>query len=254
MSGRYVAVGSSMAAGPGIRPRVPGAPVPRRPVRRQLSAPRRRAARLRARRRDVLGATTANVLTDRQTRRAAADRRARRNRRTLVTVTIGGNDVGYMPMLLTAGLPRFVVVAGRRAHVPRSARPRRQGPRAGEAGRLAEGRRARGPAPRAAGQGAVRRLPHAAAAGRHTGAATVRRRRRPRAAHRRHPGSDSPQRRRRPPDANWCAPSDGQPRPPRVVGRSVGGGFPPAVARRGPLRCTRMRPGCAPSQTSSSRN
>ena len=55
VSGRYVAIGSSMAAGPGIKPRVPGSPT--RAGRSTLNYPHlvARAARLRPRRRDVLG-------------------------------------------------------------------------------------------------------------------------------------------------------------------------------------------------------
>ena len=52
------------------------------------------------------GATTAHVLTDRQHDAAAAGRRTRRLGRALVTVTIGGNDVGYIPLLTAAALPR----------------------------------------------------------------------------------------------------------------------------------------------------
>jgi lysophospholipase L1-like esterase len=107
MSGRYVAVGSSMAAGPGIKPRVPGSP--RSAGRSTLNYPHLVAERLGYELVDVTysGATTANLLTDEQ-RGAAPQFDALDGSETLVTVTIGGNDSAYMPMLLTAGLPRFV--------------------------------------------------------------------------------------------------------------------------------------------------
>ena len=53
------------------------------------------------------GATTADVLTDRQNGEPpqvdALD-----GSEELVTITIGGNDVGYIPLLTAAGLPRAV--------------------------------------------------------------------------------------------------------------------------------------------------
>lgn len=81
---RYVALGSSMAAGPGITPRVPGSP--RAAGRSQRNYPHLAA--------DALDGTE-----------------------TLVTMTIGGNDAGYVPMLLAAGLPspcRWIPLLGRR--------------------------------------------------------------------------------------------------------------------------------------------
>ncbi|MDT5260207.1 MAG: hypothetical protein QOD10_5287 [Mycobacterium sp.] len=106
---RYVALGSSMAAGPGIRPRAADAP-------RWSGRSARNYAHLVAERLtlepgvdfvDVTfsGATTAHVLTDHQHGRppqiTALD-----GTEGLVTVTIGGNDVGYVPLLMAASLPR----------------------------------------------------------------------------------------------------------------------------------------------------
>ena len=69
------------------------------------------------------GATTANVLTDSQNG-APPQVDALDGSEELVTVTIGGNDVGYVPLLMAAGLPRFArsvpLLGGRRA---RHARP-----------------------------------------------------------------------------------------------------------------------------------
>ncbi|OBB92523.1 SGNH/GDSL hydrolase family protein [Mycobacterium sp. 852002-40037_SCH5390672] len=102
---RYVALGSSMAAGPGIRPRAAGAP-------RWSGRSARNYAHLIAQRyhHDLVdvtfsGATTAHVLTDSQ-RGAPPQIAALDGTESLVTVTIGGNDVGYIPLLMAASLPR----------------------------------------------------------------------------------------------------------------------------------------------------
>jgi lysophospholipase L1-like esterase len=105
MTKRYVALGSSMAAGPGIAPRAKGAPV--RAARSAANYPHLIAQRLGLDLVDVTysGATTADLLTDRQNGEPpqidAID-----GSEELVTVTIGGNDVGYVPLLTAAGLPR----------------------------------------------------------------------------------------------------------------------------------------------------
>ncbi|OBG21039.1 SGNH/GDSL hydrolase family protein [Mycobacterium sp. 852002-51057_SCH5723018] len=113
---RYVALGSSMAAGPGIRPRAAGAP-------RWSGRSARNYAHLVAERLNLdlvdvtfSGATTANVLADRQhgepPQIAALDGSA-----DVVTVTIGGNDVGVVPLLMAAALPhaaRRLPLLGRR--------------------------------------------------------------------------------------------------------------------------------------------
>jgi lysophospholipase L1-like esterase len=96
-----------MAAGPGIRPSAPGAPF--RAGRSARNYPHLVA---RARGLDLVdvtysGATTAHVLTDSQ-HGAPPQIDALDGTEALVTITIGGNDVGYVPMLMAAGLPRLV--------------------------------------------------------------------------------------------------------------------------------------------------
>lgn len=105
MRGRYVAIGSSMAAGPGIAPRVRGAPF--RSGRSARNYPHLVAEATGLDLQDVTysGATTASVLTDPQ-RGAPPQVYALDGSESLVTVTIGGNDVGYVPLLLAACLPR----------------------------------------------------------------------------------------------------------------------------------------------------
>ncbi|KUI07782.1 hydrolase [Mycobacterium lehmannii] len=102
---RYVALGSSMAAGPGIRPRADGAPWPA--GRSARNYPHLVAAKLGLDLVDVTysGATTANILREPQ-HGAPPQISALTGSENLVTVTIGGNDVGYVPMLFAAGLPR----------------------------------------------------------------------------------------------------------------------------------------------------
>lgn len=106
MSGRYVALGSSMAAGPGIRPGAPGAPF-------GSGRSARNYAHLVAEQRNLnlldvtfSGATTAHVLAERQ-RGARPQIEELDGSEELVTITIGGNDVGYVPMLMAAALPRL---------------------------------------------------------------------------------------------------------------------------------------------------
>ncbi|BBY04034.1 SGNH/GDSL hydrolase family protein [Mycobacterium seoulense] len=103
---RYVALGSSMAAGPGIRPRAAGAPW-------GSGRSARNYPHLVARRRDLelvdvtfSGATTAHVLADHQ-RGSPPQITALNGSESLVTITIGGNDVGYIPLLMAASLPRL---------------------------------------------------------------------------------------------------------------------------------------------------
>ncbi|KUI12966.1 hydrolase [Mycobacterium sp. GA-1285] len=102
---RYVALGSSMAAGPGIGPRADGAPWAA--GRSARNYPHLVAAKLGLDLVDVTysGATTANVLREAQ-HCAPPQISALTGSEELVTVTIGGNDVGYVPMLFAAGLPR----------------------------------------------------------------------------------------------------------------------------------------------------
>ncbi len=101
---RYVALGSSMAAGPGIRPTAPGAPFGSGRSARNYA--HLVAERLGLDLVDVTfsGATTANVLTERQ-RGAPPQIEALDGTEDVVTITIGGNDVGYVPLLMGASLP-----------------------------------------------------------------------------------------------------------------------------------------------------
>ena len=104
---RYAALGSSMAAGPGIRPRAAGAPF--LAGRSARNYPHLVADRLGLELVDVTysGATTANVLAKTQPG-ARPQIEALDGTEDLITVTIGGNDVGYVPLLFAAGLPRFM--------------------------------------------------------------------------------------------------------------------------------------------------
>lgn len=105
MSGRYVALGSSMAAGPGIRPGAPGAPCGSGRSARNYA--HLVAEQLNLNLRDVTfsGATTAHVLAECQ-RGVRPQIEALDGSEELVTITIGGNDVGYVPLLMAAMLPR----------------------------------------------------------------------------------------------------------------------------------------------------
>ena len=101
---RYVAIGSSMAAGPGIRPGAPGAPFGSGRSARNYPHLLARQRGLRLVDVTFSGATTAHVLTDRQCG-APPQLEALDGSETLVTITVGGNDVGYVPMLTAAMLP-----------------------------------------------------------------------------------------------------------------------------------------------------
>lgn len=113
---RYVALGSSMAAGPGIPPRAPGSP--RAAMRSSRNYPHLLADELSLDLVDVTysGATTAHLLTDRQNG-APPQVTALDGTEDLVTVTIGGNDIAYVPGLYVATLPGAVrllpIVGGR---------------------------------------------------------------------------------------------------------------------------------------------
>ncbi len=101
---RYVALGSSMAAGPGIKPRAPGSPLAA--GRSARNYPHLVAQRLSLDLVDVTysGATTAHILRDRQ-HGAPPQVDALDGSEELVTVTIGGNDAGYVPLLFAATMP-----------------------------------------------------------------------------------------------------------------------------------------------------
>jgi len=104
---RYVALGSSMAAGPGIKPSAPGAPFGS--GRSARNYPHLVANRLNLDLVDVTfsGATTAHVLGERQ-RGAPPQVDALDGSEEIVTITIGGNDVGYVPLLMGASLPSLM--------------------------------------------------------------------------------------------------------------------------------------------------
>ncbi len=99
-----MALGSSMAAGPGIKPSAPGAPFGS--GRSAHNYAHLVAERMGLELVDVTfsGATTANVLAERQ-RSAPPQIEALDGSEELVTITIGGNDVGYVPALMAASLP-----------------------------------------------------------------------------------------------------------------------------------------------------
>jgi lysophospholipase L1-like esterase len=101
MTKRYVALGSSMAAGPGILPRAKGAPWGS--GRSACNYAHLVAQRLNLDLVDVTfsGATTANILAERR-RGAPPQIDALDGSEALVTITIGGNDVGYIPLLMAA--------------------------------------------------------------------------------------------------------------------------------------------------------
>jgi len=105
MSGRYVALGSSMAAGPGIRPRVRGAPFGSGRSARNYAHLVGEQLNLDTVDVTFSGATTAHLLAERQ-RGARPQIEALDGSEELVTITIGGNDVGYVPLLMAATLPR----------------------------------------------------------------------------------------------------------------------------------------------------
>src|ERR1700712_285245 len=88
---RYVALGSSFGAGPGILPRVEGAP--RASGRSEKNYAHLLAAHLGLALDDVTfsGATAAEMLE------AGGQVEAVTDTTRLVTVTCGGNDVGYIP-------------------------------------------------------------------------------------------------------------------------------------------------------------
>ncbi len=101
---RYVAMGSSFAAGPGIRARAPGSP--RRAGRSSGNYAHLVARGLGLDLHDVTysGATTGDILAP-----SAGGQPAQLDAVTpatrLVTLTAGGNDVGFLPRLTLASLP-----------------------------------------------------------------------------------------------------------------------------------------------------
>ena len=90
-----------MAAGPGIRPRAAGSPL--RAGRSARNYPHLIAGRLGLDLTDVTysGATTAHIVRERQNG-APPQVDALEGSEYLVTITIGGNDAGYVPLLFAA--------------------------------------------------------------------------------------------------------------------------------------------------------
>jgi lysophospholipase L1-like esterase len=98
-----VALGSSFAAGPGLKPRAPGSP--RRAGRSAVNYAHLVADRLRLELTDVTysGATTQDILAGAPGKPPQLDAVTADTR--LVTLTAGGNDVGYVPRLVLTSLP-----------------------------------------------------------------------------------------------------------------------------------------------------
>jgi lysophospholipase L1-like esterase len=94
-----------MAAGPGIKPSAPGAPF--WSGRSALNYPHLVAERAGLDLVDVTysGATTAHVLSESQ-RGVPPQITALDGNEALVTITVGGNDVGYVPLLMAALAPK----------------------------------------------------------------------------------------------------------------------------------------------------
>ncbi len=192
-----------MAAGPGIPPRAAGSP--RLAMRSARNYPHLVADELGLDLVDVTysGATTAHVLREEQNG-APPQVTALHGDETLVTITIGGNDVWYVPGLYAASLPRplrLVPVLGRglRSAVDVDQRDRSL---VDVAASLREvGDDGASGLPRR--PGAVRRLPDAAAPGRHPVVPAAGRRRRPVPSRGRTSWSGSPPRRQPRPAASW---------------------------------------------------
>jgi lysophospholipase L1-like esterase len=101
---RYVALGSSFAAGPGLRPRAQNSP--RASGRSGANYAHRLAARADLDLIDVSysGATVGDILGA-SSRAGRAQLSAVTSDTALITVTAGGNDVGYLPGLTLTSLP-----------------------------------------------------------------------------------------------------------------------------------------------------
>jgi lysophospholipase L1-like esterase len=100
----YVAMGSSFAAGPGLPTRVPGSP--RRAGRSRGNYAHLVAHALKLDLHDVTfsGATTSDLLSPSAVGQAAQLDAVTSSTR-LITITAGGNDVGYLPRLTLTSLP-----------------------------------------------------------------------------------------------------------------------------------------------------
>ncbi len=126
---RYVAVGSSFAAGPGITPPAPGRPAKARQSARNY--PHLVAERCGFDLADVTssGATVEDILRSSQFGQPPQIA-AVTEHTELVTVTAGGNDIGYIPSLIAASLPAWITkmpVLG--ARLRRATAPARAGDR-----------------------------------------------------------------------------------------------------------------------------
>lgn len=104
----YVALGSSYAAGPGLGDRAPGSP--RFAARSTHNYAHLLAARLKLQLTDVSfsGATVAQILGKEKGASATPQLEAVGGNTRLVTLTGGGNDVGYIGYLAAASLPWLV--------------------------------------------------------------------------------------------------------------------------------------------------
>jgi lysophospholipase L1-like esterase len=101
---RYVAMGSSYAAGPGIRPRSPGSPLLAGRSARNYAHLLAGALDLSLTDVTFSGATAVGMTTSRRGGAAQVDAVTSQTR--LVTLTCGGNDVGYLPRLTLSSFPR----------------------------------------------------------------------------------------------------------------------------------------------------
>jgi lysophospholipase L1-like esterase len=104
----YVALGSSYAAGPGLGNRVPGSP--RLAARSLHNYAHLLADRLKLRLTDVSfsGATVAQIMGKEAGASSLPQLEAVTSQTRLVTLTGGGNDLGYIGYLITASLPALV--------------------------------------------------------------------------------------------------------------------------------------------------
>lgn len=104
--GRYVALGSSFAAGPGIEPRATDRPAKARQSRRNY--PHLLAQQRGLDLTDVTSsaATVENILRSTQLGQPPQITAVTAGTE-LVTVTVGGNDIGYVPSLVAAALPAW---------------------------------------------------------------------------------------------------------------------------------------------------
>ena len=126
---RYVALGSSFAAGPGIVPTSAGTPAKARQSASNYPHLFAQRSRLKLTDRSSSGATVEDVLR-RPTFGLPPQITAVTAETDLVTVTVGGNDIGYIPSLMAASLPgwfsRLPVIGGR---LRRATAPARAGDR-----------------------------------------------------------------------------------------------------------------------------